>query len=117
MYEKVAIISQIWNKAKYYFTSISNTWYLITVANMNNTTTLFSEISQQTLKIYEKIKIIIQNWDSQILFYVHHGTKYEKNPSSHHEGMCEDGQTYKLMDCPFFSIFPDSAIVEWGICE
>ena len=54
MYEKVAIITQIWHSAKYNFTSISNTWYLITVPNMNKITTFFSKISQQMLKIYEK---------------------------------------------------------------
>ena len=58
MYEKVAIITQIWHSAKYNFTSISNTWYLITVPNMNKITTFFSDKSQQKLKTYEKVAII-----------------------------------------------------------
>ena len=35
-------------------------WYLITLPNMNNITTFCSEISQQTLEMYEKIAIINQ---------------------------------------------------------
>ena len=60
MYEKVPIITQIWLRAKCYFTSMSNAWYLISVPNMNKIATFFSEISQQILKIYEKIAIITQ---------------------------------------------------------
>ena len=59
--------------------------------------------------------IIIQNWQSQILFYMHqqpmvpdHGTQYEENQSSHHGGICEDWQTGP------FPIFPDSALAESG---
>ena len=33
-YEKIAIITQIWHKAKFYFTRISGVWYLIIVLNM-----------------------------------------------------------------------------------
>ena len=58
MYETVVIITQIWYREKYYFTSKSNMWYLITVPNMNKITTFFSDLSQQTLKIYEKIAIL-----------------------------------------------------------
>ena len=60
IYEKVAIhvITQIWHGAKCYFTSMSNAWHLKTVLNTNKITTFFSTISQQTLKIYEKIAII-----------------------------------------------------------
>ena len=57
MYEKVAIITQIWHRAKHYLTSMSNAWYLIPVPNMNKIT-LSSEILQQTLKRYEKIATI-----------------------------------------------------------
>ena len=42
-----------------------------------------------------------------------HGTQYESNPSSHHGGMQEDGQTDGLMDR--LTIFPDSTSVEWKI--
>ena len=45
MYDKVAIITLIWRRAKYYFTCISNVWYLIIVPNMNKFTTFFSVIS------------------------------------------------------------------------
>ena len=42
-------------------TSISNTWYLIIVSNMNQITTFFSQISQEILKIHEeKVAIITQ---------------------------------------------------------
>ena len=72
----------------------------ITVPNMNTIiTTFFSEISQQTLKMYEKMAIMNQIWQSQILFYVYqwpmlpdHGTEYEENPSSHHEQMHNYGR-------------------------
>ena len=49
MYEKVAIITKIWHRAKYYFTSMSDD---CTKYKQNY------HISQQTLKIYEKIAII-----------------------------------------------------------
>ena len=59
MYEKVAIITKIWHRYRCYFTSMSNnTWYLIAVPNMNKITTFFSELSQQTFKLYENIAII-----------------------------------------------------------
>ena len=34
----IAIITEFWHRAKYYFTCISNTWYLINVSNMNKST-------------------------------------------------------------------------------
>ena len=58
--KNIAIITQIWHEAKYCFTCISNTWYLITVQNMNKSNVFFSEISQQAHKIYEKVAIITQ---------------------------------------------------------
>ena len=33
-YEKIAIITQIWHRAKFYFTCINGPWYLIMVRNM-----------------------------------------------------------------------------------
>ena len=36
-----------------------------------------------------------------------HSTQYNENPSSHHEGMCEDGRTDG--QDPFLILFPDSA--------
>ena len=60
MYEKVALTTHIWHRAKCYFTIMSNAWYLISVPNMNKISTCFSEISQQTLKMYEEIAKITQ---------------------------------------------------------
>ena len=65
------IITQICRKAKCYFTSISNTWYLITAPNINEINIFFSEISQQIHKMYEKLTIITQIIQSQIIFHKH----------------------------------------------
>ena len=54
MYERVAIIL---HRAKCYFTSMGNAWYLITVQNRNKVATFFSKILQQTFKFYAKIAI------------------------------------------------------------
>ena len=69
---------------------------------MNKITIFFSGISQQTLKMYEKINHNYSNLaQSQILFYMQskcivpdHGTQYEKYLFRHYGGMPEDG----LMD-------------------
>ena len=45
IYENVTIFTQICNKDKCYFTSISNTWYMITIPNMTTNTIFFPEIS------------------------------------------------------------------------
>ena len=67
MYKQVAIIIQMWHRAyNCHFTSMNNAWHLITVPNMNKITTL---VSQQTLKIDEKIVIITQIWH-KAKFYV-----------------------------------------------
>ena len=58
----IAIITHIWHRGKCYFTYISNTWYLITVPNMNLMNPFFSEISQQIDKMYDKLATITQNW-------------------------------------------------------
>ena len=58
MYEKVAIIIQIWHKAKSYFTSMSNTWYPITT-NMNKITTFFFTISQNS-KFRKKLAYLLK---------------------------------------------------------
>ena len=68
MYEKVALITQIWHRAKCYITSMSITWYLISVQNMKTITTFFSEISWGTLNIYEKMVLITQIWH-RVKFY------------------------------------------------
>ena len=40
-----------------------------------------------------------------------HGTKYEENPSNHHEGMCKERQTgWAERQTGLVPIFPDSAI-------
>ena len=96
--KKVAIITQIWHRAKYYFTSMSNEWYLITVTNMTTITKFFSELSQQILQIYGHNYSNLA-W-SQILFmYISRPwcliivPTMKTNPSSHHGGMCKDRQT------------------------
>ena len=58
----VAIITHIWYRAKCHFTSISNTWYLITVLNMNKINPFFSETSQWKHKLYGNVAIITQIW-------------------------------------------------------
>ena len=70
----------------------------MTLGGTAGVVTFFSEISQQTLQIYENMAIITDIWQIQILFYMHqqpmvpdHGTQYEENPSSHHGGMHEEG--------------------------
>ena len=96
MYENVAIITQIWHRAKCNFTN--NAWYLITRLILNKITTFFAKISQQPLKIYEQNSHNYSNLaESQILFYKNqwpmvsdHGTQYEENQSSHHGGICEE---------------------------
>ena len=59
---------------------------MINVPNMNKINIFFSEISQQIYKMYEKVAIITQIWQSQMLFYKHEQgivpdncTKYEQN--------------------------------------
>ena len=58
----IAIITQIWHRAKYYFTCVRNTWYLIIVPNMNKINPFFSVISQQIHKMYVKVAIITHIW-------------------------------------------------------
>ena len=55
---KNAIITTICHRTKWYFTCISNTWYLISVPNMNEINAFFFAISQQTSKMYEKVAIV-----------------------------------------------------------
>ena len=72
-------ITHIWHRVKCYFTNMRNAWYLITVPNMNNITTFFSDISQQTLniKFYEKIAIITQIWHRAKFYFTSiHGSWY-----------------------------------------
>ena len=100
MTEKVVIITQIWYGAKYYFIGTSNTWFLITIPNLNTFTTFFSAISQQTFKVYVQIPQIVKYGTepnsvlrtSAAYMVLDQGSKYEENSSSHHGGMCEDGQ-------------------------
>ena len=49
--KNIAIITQIWHRAKCYFTYIRNTWYLITVPHMNKINPFFAKISQQIHKM------------------------------------------------------------------
>ena len=41
---------------------ISNTWYVITIPNMNQINKFFSELAQQTHKMYEKAALITEIW-------------------------------------------------------
>ena len=59
---KVIIITQIRHRAKCYFTSVTNVWYIAFVPNMNKITTFFCDTLQQALKLYEKMSIINQIW-------------------------------------------------------
>ena len=67
-FEKVAIITQIWHRAQSDFTSISITWYLITVLNtyMNKIALFFFQISHHwtNSKFMKKNPIITQIWKS-----------------------------------------------------
>ena len=58
--KNITIIIQIWRRAKCYFTCVSNTWYLISIPNMNKINVFFFELSQQIHKMYEKVAIIKQ---------------------------------------------------------
>ena len=61
MYEKVAIITQIWYRVRCDFTSTSNAWYLINVLNMNKITT-FLEISQPKTQNLSENNHYNSNW-------------------------------------------------------
>ena len=107
MFEKQAIIIQIWHKAKCYFTGMSNTWYMITVPNLNKITTvnMAMDITTNTQNVWKNCHNYSNMAYSQILFYMHkrpmvpdHGTQYEENPYSHHGGMHEDGKTDRQTD-------------------
>ena len=52
--KNIGVITQIWHTAKLYFICSGNTWYLISVPNINKINLLFSEISQKIHKMYEK---------------------------------------------------------------
>ena len=71
-------MTQIWYKAKCYFTSMINASYLITVPNMNkNHHVLLWYISQQTLKMYWQNCHNYSNLaQSQILFYIQQRPMY-----------------------------------------
>ena len=105
--KNIAIITQTWLRAKWYFTYLSNTWYLITVLNMNKINLFFAEISQQIHNMYEKeVATINQIWhraksyftnirNAQYLIIVPNQTnctQYEENAFSLHGEMCKDGQ-------------------------
>ena len=98
--KNIGIITQIWHRVKEYFTCIGNTWYLITVQNMN-------KITHSSL-IYHKNTHIWKTFCTESNLFssnvsAAHGTwswysiwKW-KNPCSHHRGICEDGLTVGLM--------------------
>ena len=119
MYEKLAAITQIWQRAKCYFTSMNNASNLITVPYMKTITTFFSEISQHSKFILKNCHNQSNLAQSQILFYVHqqpmvpdHGTQYEGNPSSHHGGKHKDGQMDRTL-----SYIRGFHLAEWGIIK
>ena len=73
---------------------------------MNKINTFFSELYQQTLKIYEKIDIITQIWHRAKFYFkcingpwdLIHSKQYEENPASHHSEKHKDRHTDKLTD-------------------
>ena len=121
MYEKVAIITQMWHLAKCYFASLSISWYLITVPKMNKIATFFSKISEQTLKIYEKIAIIIQIWHrtkSILHASTAHGTwswypvwRKSTQPSWRNAWGWTDWQTESFLICPN-SVYAEQRIIK-----
>ena len=70
MYEKVSIITSLWNRATYYFTSMSNAWYLITVPNTDKITKFFSLRYITTVKNFENMSIIIQIWHRAKFYFI-----------------------------------------------
>ena len=83
--KNIAVATQIWHGAKCSFTDSSNTWYLMTVPNMNKIKLFFSETTNtQTLwKSGNNYSNLVQ---SQMLFYKHgqcmvpnYCDKYEHN--------------------------------------
>ena len=114
MYEKFAIITQIWQRATCYFTSMSNTSYLITTYQIwkksphsslsNNHSKCMKK--QQSLEIYEEIAIISQIWHRAKIYFMYISSPWylimvpnmmEIHPSIHpsipYGGMFEDGRT------------------------
>ena len=65
-------ITKIWHRAKWYFTCVSNTWYINTVPNRNKIYSFFSAISHLH-KMYEKLATITQIWQraKYYKFYKH----------------------------------------------
>ena len=62
IYKNIAIITDVWHGAKWYSTCIRNSWYLVTVSNLNKISPFFSDILAQIHKMYEKVTIITQMW-------------------------------------------------------
>ena len=58
----IAIVTQICHTQMLYFTSMSNAWYMSAVPNMNKIMTFLSQISQSTLKIYNKNTYFAEIW-------------------------------------------------------
>ena len=55
----IGIITQIWHRGKKYFTCSGNTWYLLTVPNINKINPFFSDITTNTQHVW-KMAIITQ---------------------------------------------------------
>ena len=101
MFEKVAILTLIWHRVKCYFTSMSNALAPDNCTKYEqNHHILLQDITTNTQNVWKNSHNYSNLTQSQIVFYVHqrpmvpdHGTQYQKNSSSHHEGMREDVST------------------------
>ena len=77
MYEKVAIITQIWNKVKCYFTNMSNAWFLVTTKYEQNHPILLCDITtntQNVLKNSHNYSNLAQSQNSILRASATHGT-------------------------------------------
>ena len=96
LYEKVAIITDIWHRAKCYFTSMIHDDCFKYEQNHD---ILLWEITKNTKNVYKKCINCSNLKQSTMLCYVHqkpmvpdHGTKYGESSFIHHGGMREDKQ-------------------------
>ena len=128
MYEKVAIITQIWDRTKCYFTSMSNPLYLITVPNMNKNRHILlwaSTTNTQTLwkntQIWHRVKFYFM-WMSNTWYLIIVPDMKKIHPAIMKECTRTGGLRGRLMDrlakgltyWPL-SYIPHSALLKWGI--
>ena len=104
----MAIITQIWHRAKLYFTSILLKQLIVPdycTTYEQNYHILVWDITRNTQNLCKNCHIYSNLAQSQILFYMHqqpmvpdHGTQYKENPFSYHGGMHKDVLTDRLVD-------------------